>query len=57
MRWMYEKKKIICAAVAIVLAVLVTGVLSEERNACRGKDGKYSKADSERSISFSCACK
>ena len=31
MRWMYEKKKIICAAVAIVLAVLVTGVLSEKK--------------------------
>lgn len=31
MRWMYEKKKIICAAVAIVLAVLVTGVLAEKK--------------------------
>ena len=30
MRWIYEKKKMICAAAAIVLAVLVTGVTAEK---------------------------
>ena len=48
MRWIYEKKKMICAAAAIVLAVLVTGVTAEK---------KCSKEDGERSISFPCACK
>ena len=31
MRWIYEKKKMICAAAAIVLAVLVTGVTAEKK--------------------------
>ena len=31
MRWIYEKKKMICAAAAIVFAVLVTGVTAEKK--------------------------
>ena len=49
MRWIYEKKKMICAAAAIVLAVLVTGVTAE-------KKGMLAQAKIA-SISFPCACK
>ncbi len=31
MRWIYEKKKIICVAVAIAFAIFVTGVVAEKK--------------------------
>ena len=57
MRWIYEKKKMICAAAAIVLAVLVTGVTAEKKGMLAQARLQVFKEDGERSISFPCACK